>query len=334
MISPEPPALSELVSESLSIEQRGVYTNYGPINTALEEAFVRRIFYSGHCLTVTNATCGLMLAIKQATICRPGRRYAVMPSFTFAATAHAALWAGLVPILCDIDPLTWLACAESERKVLEQYGDQIAVILPCATFGLPFDSDRYRAYESEYGCATVVDAAAALGTRVDGRQFTIGGGAVSVFSLHATKTFATHEGGVLHSGDAELIGKLRAMGNFGFVEGRAARMPGFNTKLSEVSALVGLAQIERLEGVVTHRMLLSDEYRKLLPDFVTQPRLAEPQAFMFYSLLLPRHLGARRANSRRNWRRRVFKPEPITVLTSLNNPISQKSAFSAIWRLR
>ncbi|MGH1573434.1 DegT/DnrJ/EryC1/StrS family aminotransferase [Methylobacterium sp. P31] len=116
-----------MTRELLAIEASGRYTNYGPVNAELEQALVREMFGGvGACLTVSNATLGLMLAIRQAVdATRPlrtqsaaakrARTYALMPAFTFAATAHAALWCGLTPLLCDIDPASWIACPEAER---------------------------------------------------------------------------------------------------------------------------------------------------------------------------------------------------------------------------
>jgi dTDP-4-amino-4,6-dideoxygalactose transaminase len=178
---------------------------------------------------------------------------------------------------------------------MERYGEQVAVMMPCATFGCSFSPTRYRAFEAKYGCAIVLDAAPALGTRRGGRQFAMGGDAVSVFSLHATKAFATFEGGVIHATDPELIAELRAMGNFGFAAGsRSAAMPGFNTKLSEIIAWVGMAQVPKLDSIIAHRSRLAAGYRALLDGFTLQPEATEAQAYMFLSILLPRHLAPER----------------------------------------
>jgi dTDP-4-amino-4,6-dideoxygalactose transaminase len=79
------------------IEERGIFSNYGPLNTRFEQRLTAEWFASvGECLAVCNATIGLMMAIRATTALHGtgGRRYALMPSFTFAATAHAAIWCG------------------------------------------------------------------------------------------------------------------------------------------------------------------------------------------------------------------------------------------------
>src|ERR1700709_2159578 len=145
-LKPNPPKLSELLEQLAEIEASSIFSNYGPVNTLLEQSFTREFFGGqGACVSVCNATIGLMLAIRMA-IGPAGdktRRYALMPSFTFAATAHAAVWAGLTPLLCDIEPDTWLASPSAEKKLLDRYGDKIAVIVPYATFGNNLDLDHY-----------------------------------------------------------------------------------------------------------------------------------------------------------------------------------------------
>src|SRR5882672_8924011 len=119
-LRPHPPRLSQLVAELKAIESSGVFTNYGPMNARLESALTERIFGSlGGCLTVNCATTGLILAIREAAGESNERRYALMPSFTFAATAHAAIWAGLTPLLCDIDRETWASCSSCEERLLQ-----------------------------------------------------------------------------------------------------------------------------------------------------------------------------------------------------------------------
>ncbi len=193
------------------------------------------------CVTVANATLGLMLAIKRAVGWNPRARYALMPSFTFAAGAQAALWCGLTPLFCDIDAETWLPSAAAEDELLAKYGGEIAVMVPNATFGNCLDLERYHAISASRGIPLVVDAAAALGSLdAEGEPFGIGGTHPLVFSMHATKAFATAEGGLVYCADRQVIADIRAMGNFGFGEPRAATMPGLNSKMSEVCALLGL----------------------------------------------------------------------------------------------
>lgn len=289
LIRPNPPKLSGLADALADIEESGIFSNYGPVNTRLEKQVVSDIFNSeGACVTVANATLGLMLAIKLAVGWQPSGRYALMPSFTFAAAAHAALWCGLTPLFCDIDPETWLPSADAEDALLRQYGDQIAVIFPNATFGNCLDLARYQRISTATGIPLVIDAAASLGSLdADGVAFGMGSRNPLVFSMHATKAFATAEAGLVYCNDKSLIASLRTMGNFGFGLPRTATMPGLNTKLGEVSALLGLTKLREIDAVADRRQALYALYQDLLPDFTFQRMTGRRTAHPFVSVLVP-----------------------------------------------
>ncbi len=285
-LRPNPPRLSDALDQLRALEDSGVFSNFGPVNTNFERRIVETCFGGvGAALTVCNATIGLMLAIRACMREGPGRRYALMPSFTFAATAHAAIWAGLEPLFCDIDPQTWLPCAASEDELIRRHRDGIAVIVPYATFGAVLDLDRYRAL-AEAGLPVVVDAAASLGTVTrDGQGFGAGCPLPVIFSMHVTKTFAATEGGLIYSADPALIERLRVMSNFGFGEPRSATMPGLNGKLSEIGALYALLKLDGLEAVVARRAALHAEYIRQCPGLDFQHPTAARQAHQFVPAL-------------------------------------------------
>ena len=305
LIRPRPPRLSEATDALRSIEDSGIFSSFGPVNTRFEQDLTERMFGgTGGCATVCNATIGLMLAIRNATEGqKPRQRYALMPSFTFAATAQAALWCGLTPLLCDIDPQTWVSDAAAEERLLQRHRGEIAVVMPYATFGADIDLARYELLQAKHGVPVVVDAAASLGTRsAAGVGFGTGFSGAIVFSMHATKSFATGEGGVIYSADLGVIERLRAMANFGFGQPRTATMPGLNAKLSEVGALLAQLRLDGYDAVVEVRSTLLSRYRACLPELVFQ-RIGGPptselppigramQAHQFAPALLPRSLA-------------------------------------------
>jgi dTDP-4-amino-4,6-dideoxygalactose transaminase len=298
LLRPNPPRLSRLVDELRAIEASGIYSNYGPVNTRFEAALTNQLFAgAGGCLTVNNATIGLMLAIKEAIVDVPigQRRYALMPSFTFAATAHAALWAGLVPLLCDVDEETWMPSAQSEDSLLREYAGLVAVIVPYATFGNCLDLERYDALSREHGIPIVVDAAASLGSNgAEARNFGSGFRWPVVYSMHATKTFATAEAGLIYCNDPERLAKLRIMGNFGFGKPRTATMPGINAKLSEIGALLGLAKLAEFEKIVEHRAMLAALYRSELEGIAFQRSMGSRLAYQFMPAMLPEKSASQR----------------------------------------
>jgi dTDP-4-amino-4,6-dideoxygalactose transaminase len=297
LVRPAPPQLSLAIAELRSLEESGIFSNFGPINTRFELEMLDRFFGGeGACTTVCNATIGLMLAIKDAVGEQSSAGFALMPSFTFAAAAHAALWCGLTPLLCDIDPSTWAADPAAEAEMLSRYAGKIAVVMPYATFGYPIDLERYKRLAAQLGVPVIVDGAASLGTcNQDGHGFGAGFAGSVVFSMHATKSFAVGEAGLMYSADPDRIARLRTMSSFGFGEPRIATMAGLNGKLSEVSALLGRLRLTDYDSVLARRAALFDRYRNMLPELQFQFRAPGTQAHQFVPALLPAGLGGRRA---------------------------------------
>jgi dTDP-4-amino-4,6-dideoxygalactose transaminase len=291
-LRPRPARLTELTARLAEIEASGRYTNFGPKNDELERRVVAELFAGiGRAVTCVNATTALLLTVRHER--RPGRRFALLPSFTFAASAHAAIWNGLTPLLCDVDPETWLPDAASEEQLLAEHAGDVAVVVPQATFGNCLDLDRYEELARRFDVPVVVDAAAALGSQaVDGRQFGAGSPLPVVFSMHATKAFATDEGGLVYSARSDLVDDVRTMSNFGFGTPRQATMAGLNGKLSEIGALLALAKLDELDAVVGHRVALHAAYEERLPQLQFQRFVGVRQAHQFVPARLP---GATRA---------------------------------------
>ncbi len=297
LIAPNPPRLSEQTEALRRIEASGVFSNNGAEVRAFERDVTDRLF-GGHgaSLAVANATLGLMIAIKQAAqqVGRPDG-LALMPSLTFAATGQAALWSGLTPLICDVDPDDWSACRHAEERLLETRGDRVSVLVPYATFGNAIDLDRYCWLQRRYGVGVVIDAASSLGTVDDaGNGFGHDAPFATVYSMHATKTFAVAEGGLVHSGDAGLIDQLRAMTNFGFEGSRSATLYGINAKLPEVVAVLAQAKLEQIDAVCDARAELEVAYREGLSGFQLQKVHGRRRAMQFMPVLLPAALAAKR----------------------------------------
>lgn len=298
LLKPRPIRLSHYADDLAAHEASGVFSNFGPINTAFESRLLSDVFGGdGACLTACNATIALLLAVKEAVHFGGRRgRYALVPSFTFAATAHAAAWCGLTPILYDIEPETWLPSREAEQRLMERHGEDIAVILPYATYGNCLDLNWYAALAARTGVGVVIDAAASLGTRdAAGHGFGHGAPMSVVYSMHATKTFATSEGAVIYCADKQRIARLRQMANFGFDGARAAQMPGLNAKLAELPALQALRKLDEIDRVVERRAELYALYRARLQDFTFQRHTGTRAAHQFVPTLMPEEAGIPRA---------------------------------------
>jgi dTDP-4-amino-4,6-dideoxygalactose transaminase len=341
LVRPAPPQLSLAVDELRSLEESGIFSNYGPVNMRFEEEMLERFFGGeGACVTVCNATIGLMLAIKEAVGDVAPGQYALMPAFTFAAAAHAALWCGLTPLLCDINSKTWAADPEAETDLLARYAGKVAIAMPYATFGYNIDLERYQRITSQLGVPVVVDGAASLGTfDAQGRGFGSGFAGSVVYSMHATKSFAVGEAGLIYSADKDRIARLRTMSSFGFGEPRTATMAGLNGKLSEVTALLGRLRLRDYDSITQYRAALAHRYRTMLPELEFQAQAPGIQAYQFVPALLPRELSGRKAAIREELAARgvatgaYFSPhlmeQPYFQKTSVAGPLPVSDDVSA-----
>ncbi|TCP70689.1 dTDP-4-amino-4,6-dideoxygalactose transaminase [Baia soyae] len=250
---------SELYLAYLSqIDENRIYSNYGPLNDTFEERILQEFFEGeGAVSTVNNATIGLMLAISQCM--RPNGRYALMPSFTFSATPLAAIWCGLEPYFIDIYEDEWSMNVDIVEDTLKKLGDQVAVVVPYATFGTCIDLTYYNELQKK-GIPVVVDAAASFGARDKHGHFGKGFLGSIIYSFHATKGFGIGEGGLVYSGDEGIISNVRQAGNFGYKGSRESTLKGLNSKMSEYMAAIGLATLDVFEQKMESRKQIKQWY--------------------------------------------------------------------------
>ena len=291
-LRPRVPTVDEYLPYLRQMDESHLYSNYGPLNTRFESEIVTRLFGGdGHALTVNNATSGLALATRMTA--RPDGRYVIMPSFTFAATPLAAIWAGFEPYFVDVDADTWMVSEAAVEDALAELGEDVAAVMPYATFGNNLDLTVYRRVVAQ-GIPVVVDAAASLGSVVDGAQFGAGFPGTVVFSMHATKPFSVGEAGLIYSADSDVIATLRRAGNFGFGADRSADLAGFNTKLSEMAAAVALATLDSFDERMKARAATHAHYSHVLAEHlssgwaVQQPR--GEVVHQFFPLLAPENV--------------------------------------------
>lgn len=259
-LRPHLPELAQYEADIHGIEQRRIYSNFGPVNTRFEAELLAAFFgNTGAISTVCNATIGLMVAIKAHA--RAGRRHVIMPSYTFAATPLAAMWAGFTPYFVDVVDGSWAADTDQIAAAIAQYGDDVAAVLPYATFGNSIDLDYYVELERK-GVPVIVDAASSLGCRDGALNFGTGFPGIVVYSLHATKSFPIGEGGLLYSARQDLVAAMRRLLNFGFDEARSSTMPGLNGKLPEILAAIGIATLKEYDAVARQRHAVTARYTK------------------------------------------------------------------------
>jgi len=212
------------------------YANHGPLVRRLEERLVAHYGLSAGCVaTVASGTAGLTAALLAHEAAQGG--LCVLPSWSFVASAHAAIAAGLVPYFADVDAVGWALTPEGAQRAIEAAPGPVAAVMPVMPFGAPLDMAAWDRFAERTGLAVVVDGAAGFDALRPGRVPT-------VVSLHATKALGVGEGGFVASRDAALVRAVEDAANFGFLRQREAERAGLNAKMSEVHAAVGLAALD------------------------------------------------------------------------------------------
>lgn len=219
-------------------------------------------------VAMCNGTMTLVLCLKAMNL----RGKIVVPSFTFCATAHAVVWAGLEPVFADIDPKTFSITPETVERVLDS---DVSAIMPVTIFGSPCEVAGMQILAEERGLKLVFDSAQGMGSVYHGHPLGAFGDAES-FSLHATKILPTGEGGLLTTNDDDLARFIRKSKNFGFEGESDCLMMGINAKMSEFSAIMGIEGLKRLDDAIVRRHQLVNTYELHLrntPGLLLQSKL-------------------------------------------------------------
>lgn len=249
------PPLAELLPYLEGIWSRRVLTNGGPLHQQLEEALAD---YLGvpHVALFANATLALIAAFKVLGL----RGEVITSPFSFAASVHALRWAGCAPVFADIDPDTLNL---DPQRIPAALSPRSVGILPVHCYGHACDTSAIEAIADANGLRVVYDAAHAFGVRLESGSL-IAHGDLSVISFHATKVFNTFEGGAIACADAQLKLRIDRFKNFGIVDEFHVESEGFNAKMSELHAAIGLAQLAHIDAALAARLAVADRYRDAL----------------------------------------------------------------------
>lgn len=244
VLSPRLPTADKLVPYLKRIDAARWYTNGGPILREFEQRLADHFGVSDQSLvTSANATLAISQALRAVAL--PTGGLCVMPSWTFIASAAAAVWAGLEPHFIDVAEDSWTIRPEDVLRLSQER--PISAVLVVAAFGAPLDLQEWDEFTRKTGIPVVVDAAGGFDAyRAQGGGWETE--APVVISLHATKVFGVGEGAAVIVKDHSLAQRIRRFGNFGFEAPRIAELPGTNAKMTEYSAAIGLAQFEQWEA--------------------------------------------------------------------------------------
>jgi len=241
-----------------------------------EEEFAEYIGVK-HAVAVSNGTAALDLALKALNL-RPGDEV-VTSAFSFIASGNCALYQGAKPVFADIDPKTFNI---DPTDVAKKITAKTKAIIPVHLFGQPADMKPLEEITEEHKIVLVEDAAQAHGAEYRGRK--VGSiGVVGCFSFYPTKNMTTGEGGMITTSNNEVAERLRLLRDHGQSGKYRHVILGYNYRMTEMSAAVGLVQLKKLDGFNERRR----ENAKTLTDgirgikWLTPPYVADGVKHVF-----------------------------------------------------
>ena len=299
-------------------------------------------------VATSNCTTALHLALLASGV-RPGDEV-ICPSFSFIATANAILYAGATPVFVDIDPATYNidpALVEAAITV------RTRAIVPVDQIGLAADIPAVREIARRHGLTVVEDAAPSLGATVGGAR--VGGlSDLTCFSFHPRKSITTGEGGMITTNDPAAAATLRRLRSHGASTSDLARHQagttdleeyaelGYNYRMTDIQAAIGIVQLGRLEGILAERRRLAAHYRELLSevDDVEPPEetVGSLHTFQSYCVRLPAgrragvmgDLAAEGIASRRGVMAIHLEPLYRTILPGLSLPVTELASANTM----
>ncbi len=246
------PPWEDVKSAFRGIFERRYFANHGPLVRELDHRFAEFV-KTEHAVCVTNGTVALMILARALELSGE----VIVPAYTFPATVQALSWAGLTPVLCDVDPKTQMVTPETiEPHITPRTSGILAVHL----WGQPCEPEILENFASDRGLVLFFDACHGIGCSTNSRR--IGNfGAGEAFSFHATKVLNGGEGGCITTNNAQLADKLRTIRNFHPSETFAPVPLRINGKMSEAQAALALLSLKEYPENVAANFHRYEAYR-------------------------------------------------------------------------
>lgn len=263
---------------------------HGGQNKLFEESFAALVG-SRYALSVNSCASALFLTLVANDI----KGEVILPSFTFVASANAVVTAGAIPVFADVDYDTCMLDPKSVEKAITKKTEAIMVV---HYGGQPGPMKELQTLCKKYKLLLIEDSAEAIGSTYNGKQ--VGSFGIGCFSFFPTKNITTGEGGMITTNDKELAQKIQAISAHGIdkkrdkgpVPGyRSARYAGYNFRMSNIIAALGVEQMKKLAGLNAKRQRLARAYDNKLRSIpqVTLPVTApgRTHAYQMYTIKVP-----------------------------------------------
>jgi UDP-4-amino-4,6-dideoxy-N-acetyl-beta-L-altrosamine transaminase len=297
---------------------RSDFLTQGPVVPRFEHAVTRRTGVA-HGVAVNSATSALHVACLALGL-GPGDRLWTVPN-TFVASANCGRYCGAEVDFVDIDPRTWnlsVPALQGKLVAARRASTLPSVLVPVHFAGQPTEQEAIRELSREFGFRILEDASHSIGASRDGEPAgSCKWSDVAVFSFHPVKIVTTAEGGMALTNDGELAARMQMLRTHGITRepGRLRdvdspppawhyeqQLLGFNYRLTDLHAALGISQLERLEEYVRRRNALAERYDRLLADLPLQRPHVSPANRSAFHLYVVRLVGVGGAAHRR----RVF----------------------------
>lgn len=256
--------------QALVAALRSGWVSQGPKVAEFEKRFAEYVG-AQHAVAVSSCTTALHLAMIAAGIGAGDE--VICPSLSFIATANCIRYVGATPIFVDIDPLTYNL---DPKRVEEAIGPKTRAILAVHQIGLPAALNELNEIAKRRGLILLEDAACAIGSEYNGQKIGRPHSLMACFSFHPRKILSTGEGGMITTNDAEIATRLRRLRQHGMSVSDLARHSsskvvvetydevGYNFRMTDLQAAVGLEQLNRLDAMLERRRYLAKRYTEKL----------------------------------------------------------------------
>ena len=240
--------------------------NSGQVTTGIFtrqfEAAVEEKLGVPHAVMVQSCTAGLMLAVRALEL----EGEAILPAFTWTATAHALVWNGLTPVFADIVPGTYTLDPQAVERAITP---RTSLLMPVNVFGCPPDYQAFEHIAQKHGLRMLFDSAQGLGSgyQINGNSWRYSGtfGDAEVFSLSPTKVVSAMEGGLITTRNADLAQKLRQMRDYGkTIDGEDIEWLGLSARVPEINAIVARHNFGKVDELISQRQALVNAYQDAL----------------------------------------------------------------------